>query len=99
MSCILFLCVLFSLSFFSCEQEKAESYSSLFRLSGVYIKYDRVHYMYMCNSEEKVRDIIKYYYPDCFNVKVYLPGSKETGYSGSYYFATWKSYLGYREIK
>ncbi len=97
---LIFYILINSLSFTSCKLEPIPNhYSHVFTRAGYYIRYDGLHYMYMCTSEEIVRNIIKYYYPDCFDVKVYLPGTTETGYLNTIYYATWYSYMDYVEIK
>lgn len=111
---IAFLCIFICLSvFISCRQvgnseekinnptyqQQPNKYNLLFRVLGYYIRYDGLHYKYMLSSADQVKEIIKYYYPDCFDIVVYNPGSPETGYLNIYFYATWKSYLGYVEIK
>ena len=96
--------VILSILINSCKQQAADKpepnkYGSLFSRGGYYICYDGVHYKYMCNDSDTVKEIIKYYYSDCFDVVVYEPGSAETGYLNTRYYATWKSYLMETEIK
>lgn len=98
--CLLLLSIILS----SCnlleeDNNEPNKYSSLFSRGGYYICYDGIHYKYACNSSDTVREIIKYYYLDCFDVIVYEPGSPETGYLNTLYYATWKSYLSEVEIK
>ncbi len=68
------------------------SYSQSFTVGGYYVCYDGLHYKYVCSSVDDVKAIIKYYYPDCFDVKVYKPGTEQTGYLNTIFYATWKSY-------
>lgn len=81
------------------NQVTAKNYSGSFRVSGYYICYDGIHYQYHCSSVNDVKEIIKYYYPDCFDVKVYEPGTEQTGYLNTIFYATWKSYLDYVQIR
>ena len=74
-------------------------YSETFRVSGYYICYDGIHYKYHCSTVNDVKEIIKYYYPDCFDVTVYEPGTEKTGYINTIFYATWKSYLDYAKIE
>ena len=94
--------VLLIFSLISCtpdSQASAKQYSSTFRVSGYYICYDGIHYRYHCGTVNDVKEIIKYYYPDCFDVKVYNPGTEQTGYLNTIFYATWKSYLDYVQIR
>ena len=77
----------------------AKQYSGSFRVSGYYICYDGIHYKYHCSTVNDVKEIIRYYYPDCFDVTVYNPGTEQTGYLNTYFYATWKSYLDYVQIR
>ena len=95
---LLLICTIFILGLMSCTPI-SHQYSSSFRVSGYYICYDSIHYKYVCRTENDVKDIIKYYYPDCFDVVVYYPGTEQTGYLNTIFYATWKSYLDYVEIK
>lgn len=95
---LLLICTIFILGLMSCTPI-SHQYSSSFRVSGYYICYDSIHYKYVCRTENDVKDIIKYYYPDCFDVVVYYPGTEQTGYLNTIFYATWKSYLDYVEIR
>ncbi|MBR6297419.1 MAG: hypothetical protein IKR40_13205 [Treponema sp.] len=81
------------------SQVSAKQYSSSFSVSGYYICYDGIHYRYRCGSVNDVKGIISYYYPDCFDVIVYNPGTEQTGYLNTIFYATWKSYLDYVQIQ
>lgn len=94
------ICLLLLTSLVSCNFGITPyKYSSIFARGGYYVCYDGIHYKYACYSSDTVRDIIKFYYPDCFDIAVYEPGTPETGYLNTYYYATWKSYMEEIEIQ
>lgn len=90
----LILSIVFLLLFFgSCTNlQQPNKYSDTFKVGGYYCKYDGVHYKYNCSNSETVKQIILYYYPDAFDIKVYNPGTAETGYLNTIFYATWLSY-------
>lgn len=108
---VLFFYGILILGFISCKpttsiitktddsQVSAKQYSGTFRVSGNYVCYDGLHYKYHCINDIDVSAIIHYYYPDCFDVKIFNPGTKETGYLNTIFYATWKSYLDFVQIK
>lgn len=95
---LIFIFFLIPFVFTSCEPP-VNSYSGTFTVSGYYVRYDGVHYKYHCSSVGDVKEIIKYYYPDCFDVTVYRPGTEQTGYLNTIFYATWKSKKDHVQIQ
>ena len=71
--------------------QKIYSYSYYFRIDGYYIRYDGVHYLVHLGTLDDVKTVIKYYYPNCFDVHVY--NREDTPKGLPYLRGTWKSYI------